>query len=410
MGSLAEEILSNNIGHECHAGDIIIAKVDHVMSHDTTTPLAIESLKTMNKHIWDSKKAVIFFDHIVPAPSIEAATLQRGVKLFANDEQITNVYQEGICHQLMVEKHFAYPGAVIIGADSHTCAQGAVGCFATGMGSTDVAVAYATGKIWLKVPETIQLNAEGKFPKGVFTKDLILAMAGTIGAEGANYMAIEYTGSTIRAMDIEQRLTLTSLAVEMGAKTGMIEADKTIMDYVQGKGKMIHVDNPHYYQTFDFDVSDLVPKLAVPHRVDNVHNVDEYIGTPVDEVFIGTCTNGRLSDLEIVARMLKGNRVAPKTRMVIVPASITVQMEAYRLGYIDIFNQAGATVCNPGCGPCIGRHQGVLAPGEVAVTTMNRNFKGRMGSPEAEIYLASPATATATAIVGAITDPREVVN
>jgi 3-isopropylmalate/(R)-2-methylmalate dehydratase large subunit/methanogen homoaconitase large subunit len=407
MPTLAEAILSHNIKKEVHANDIIIANVDFVMSHDTTTPLAIQSLHELNKNVWNKDKSIIFFDHIVPAPTIQAATLQRDIKKFAKVQQITNVFQQGISHQLMVEKHFAVPGRVIVGADSHTCTHGAVGCFATGMGSTDIAVAYATGKTWLKVPETIQLHADGKFSPGVYSKDLILSMAGKVGAEGANYKAIEYTGSTIRNMSIEERMTMTSLAVEMGAKAGMVEADDITMNYTNGIGEKIVASDQIYSESFIFDTSDVVPKIAAPHRVDNVFDVEKYSELHVDEVFVGTCTNGRISDLEIVAKILNGNKVHPDTRMVIVPASMKVQMEAYKRGYVEIFNQAGVSFMNPGCGPCIGRHQGVLAPGEVAVTTMNRNFKGRMGSSDAEIYLVSPATAAVTAIKGCVTDPRE---
>ena len=283
----------------------------------------------MNKKVWDKDKSIIIFDHMVPAPTVQVAVLHQQVRTFTKNQGITNVFQEGICHQLMVEKHFAVPGRVIIGADSHTCGHGAVGCFATGMGSTDVAVAYATGKTWLKVPETLQLNAEGKFPVGVYPKDLVLSMAKKVGAEGANYMAIEYTGETVRNMSIEERMTLTSLAVEMGAKTGMVEADETTMNYTGGLGTPIKAQNPEYDQTLDFEAENIAPQIAAPHRVDNVYDIDKYQGMHIDEVFVGTCTNGRLSDLEVVAKILKGNHVSPETRMVIVPASATVQREAY---------------------------------------------------------------------------------
>lgn len=410
MPTLAEAILSKNTKKEVHANDIIIANIDFVMSHDGTTPLAIEALAQMNKNVWNKDKSIIFFDHMVPSPSVQVAVLHQRIRTFTKEQEISNVFQEGICHQLMVEKKFAAPGRVIIGADSHTCSHGAVGCFATGMGSTDVAVAYATGKTWLRVPETLQLNAEGKFASGVYPKDLILSMAKKVGAEGANYKAIEYTGDTVRNMSIEERMTLTSLAVEMGAKAGMVEADKTTMEYTGGIGTPIKAENPEYEQSLDFQVEDIVPQIAAPHRVDNVYDIDKYKDMHIDEVFVGTCTNGRISDLEVVAKILKGHKVNPDTRMVIVPASATVQREAYKRGYADIFSEAGASFMNPGCGPCIGRHSGVLGPGEKALTTMNRNFQGRMGSPDAEIYLSSPATAAVTAIKGVVTDPREFLD
>jgi homoaconitate hydratase family protein len=408
MGTLSEEILSKNVGREVVQGEIIIAKVDHVMSHDTTTPLAIKSMQKMEKSIKNQDEALIFFDHIVPAPTIQAQTLQKQIRLFVADQGIKHFYQEGISHQLIAEKGFALPGKVIVGADSHSCTHGALGCFSTGMGSTDIAVAYATGKTWLRVPETIELQSYGSLPESVYPKDLILTMVGKVGAEGANYKAVEYTGSAISDFNIEDRLTLTSMAVEMGGKAGVIKADEITRKYVNGRGIYLEPVDPKYSETYEFDLADLTPKVALPHRVDNVENVEDHSGLPVDQVFIGTCTNGRLSDMAIVAKYLKGNQISPSTRMVITPASVSIQMEAYRLGYIDIFNQAGAVVTNPGCGPCIGRHQGVLAPDEVAVTTMNRNFQGRMGSPEAGIWLTSPATAAATALKGRLTDPREV--
>lgn len=410
MGTLSEEILSHNIKRQVCAGEIIIANLDYVLSHDTTTPLAIEALsKLPHRSVWNNNQTLIFFDHIVPASSIQAASLHKKIRGFVSDQMISNVFQEGISHQLMVEKHFAAPGRVIIGADSHSCTHGAVGCFSTGMGSTDIAVGQATGKIWLKVPETIELKTEGKLSPGVFPKDLILHQVGTVGAEGANYKAIEYTGSTIRQFSIEERMTLTSMAVEMGAKVGLVEPDEITMKYTRGQGTIITCKNPVYEESLEFEAENIVPKIAAPHRVDNVYDIDQYLGMNVDQVFVGTCTNGRISDLEIVAKLLKGKKIDRKIRMVITPASISIQMEAYRRGFIDIFNEAGAITTNPGCGPCIGRHQGVLAPDEVALTTMNRNFQGRMGSPDAGIYLSSPATAVLTAIHGKIVDARDFI-
>ncbi len=407
MPTLAEAILSHNVKKEVHANEIIIANVDFVMSHDGTTPLAIKALEKMKKNVWDKDHSIIFFDHMVPAPTIPVGMLHQEIRTFTKEQGITNVFQEGICHQLMVEKHFAVPGGLVIGADSHTCTYGAVGSFATGMGSTDIAVAYATGKTWLRVPETLQFHTEGKFPAGVYPKDLILTMAGIVGAEGATYKSIEYTGETIQNMSIEERMTLSNMAVELGAKVGLIEADNKTMQYTNGIGTPLKADDPDYEQTFDFEADNIVPKIAAPHRVDNVYDVDKFVDMHVDQVFVGTCTNGRLSDLAVVAKILKGHKVHPDTRMVIVPASASIQREAYRLGYAEIFSEAGAMFMNPGCGPCIGRHSGVLAPGEKALTTMNRNFQGRMGSPDAEIYLGSPATAAVTAIKGVINDPRE---
>lgn len=410
MGTLSEEIISHKLGRNVSAGDIVVVDVDFVLSHDTTTPLAIKSLEAMGKGVFDPKRAVVVFDHIIPAPSIKAATLQRDVRNFVKSENIENFHQEGVCHQIMVEKNYAIPGNVIVGADSHSCTHGAIGCFSTGMGSTDISVAYATGKTWLKIPETIELKANGVFPQGVYAKDLILDMVGTVGADGATYRAVEYTGSTIANMSIDERLTLTSMAVEMGAKAGLVAPDEKTMQYTGNKGTPLQPIEPKYLKTIEFDVDNLVPKIAVPHRVDNVYDLSKYEEMHVDQVFVGTCTNGRLSDIEIVAGILDGKKIHRDTRLVVVPASLSIFRESYRLGYIEKIQNAGGIVTNPGCGPCIGRHQGVLAPDEVALTTMNRNFKGRMGSPDAEIYLGSPATAAYTALRGSVTNPMEVMN
>ena len=410
MGTLAEEILSNKIGNECRANDIIIVELDYILSHDTTTPLIINSMQNMNKRVKNKDNTLIFFDHIVPAASIQSAELHRQIRTFVREEELPNVFQEGISHQLVMEKQFAFPGGVIIGADSHSCTYGAIGCFSTGMGSTDIAVAYVTGKTWLKVPETINLVAEGDFSKGVYPKDLILAMVGKIKSEGANYKSVEFSGTTISSLEIEERMTLSNMAIEMGGKVGLIQADEKAMTFAGGKGKILFPSNPVYAESYHFNTEDLVPKISAPHQVDNVFDVEKFHDLSVDQVFIGTCTNGRISDLEVVAKILKGKSVHKNLRLIIGPASVKILQEAYRRGFIDIFLDAGATVVNPGCGPCIGRHEGVLAPGEVALTTMNRNFKGRMGSPDAEIYLSSPATAAVTSITGKITDPREMVN
>jgi homoaconitate hydratase family protein len=304
------------------------------------------------------------------------------------------------------------PGRVIIGGDSHTCTYGALGAFGTGVGSTDIGVSYATGKNWFRVPETFYFDANGSFAKGVYPKDLILKIIGKVGARGATYKACEFGGETIENMAIGDRLTLTNMAIEMGGKTGVIKTDKITENFLKSRGypyTEIVPKDPDYEKIFEFDVDDLTPQLAVSPKVDNVYPVEKYEGTEVDEVFIGTCTNGRIDDLEIAARMFKGKKLSPLLKTIIVPASNEIYFEAMNRGYIKIFMDAGAMVCNPGCGPCIGRHQGVLAPGDRALTTMNRNFIGRMGSDKGEIIIASPATAAATALTGKITDPREVI-
>lgn len=412
MGTVAEEIFSMKLSRDVSAGEIVLVDIDVTMSHDNTTPLAIKALRNTGKPLYDKNRIVIIFDHVQPPASVESATLQKEVLEFIKKEGIKNFFREGICHQVLVERGFVLPGRVIIGGDSHTCTYGALGAFGTGVGSTDIGVSYATGKNWFRVPETFYFDVNGSFAKGVYPKDLILKIIGKVGARGATYKACEFGGKTIESMAMGDRLTLTNMAIEMGGKTGLIKTDKVTENYLKSRGypyKEIVPKDPNYEKIFEFDVDDLTPQVAVSPKVDNVYPVEKYAGTDVDEVFIGTCTNGRIEDLEIVARMFKGKKLNPLLKTIIVPASNEIYFEAMNRGYIKIFMDAGAMVCNPGCGPCIGRHQGVLAPGDRALTTMNRNFIGRMGSDKGEIIIASPATAAATALNGKITDPREVM-
>lgn len=410
MGTLAEEILSRNIGRRVKAGEIILASPDRIMSHDTMSWLAIEAMKQLAVKPYDPEKMVIVFDHIVPPATIEQAKIQRKVMDFMQQNDIKNFYQEGICHQILVEKGLVKPGDILIGTDSHTCTAGALGVFATGMGATDIGIAYATGKTWFRIPESIRVNIDGAFRKGVYVKDLMMKIIETLGVEGANYKSIEFTGKTIKDMELHERLTLTNMAVEAGAKTGLIEADKKALIYLKEdivNKDFIKAENGIYEKEFDFNVNNLEPLIAFPHDLDKLHSISEANNIKIDQVFIGTCTNGRFEDLEIAAGILKNKKVNRFTRTIITPASVEIFQRAMKKGFINIFQDAGCIVTNPGCGPCLGRHQGVLAPGEKALTTMNRNFKGRMGSSDAEIYLASPATCAASAITGYITDPRD---
>ncbi|HLZ62274.1 MAG TPA: 3-isopropylmalate dehydratase large subunit, partial [Ktedonosporobacter sp.] len=321
------------------------------------------------------------------------------------------ILQEGICHQVMPEKGFVTPGAIIVGADSHSCSYGAFGAFGTGMGSTDIAVAYATGRSWFRVPETINVNLIGTLPHGVYAKDVSLEIVRHLGVDGANYKAIEYTGEVIERMSMSERFTFANMAIEMGGKAGLIAPDQTTVEWLRGRTEreypLLKAHNPRYERVLEIDVSNLQPLVARPPDVDNVSTVKEAEDVQIDQVFLGTCTNGRLDDLEIAANILRGKTIHPNIRMVVIPASREIYLEAMRRGYLEIFAEAGVSVGTPGCGPCIGRHFGVLAPGERALTTMNRNFTGRMGDPTAEIYLGSPATVAATALTGHITDPRE---
>lgn len=412
MGTMSEEILSRKVGREVRAGEIITAEVDYVMAHDQTAPLAIESLRKLGRPVWDRDRTILVFDHIIPAATVQAATLQRRIRQFIDEEGITNVFQEGICHQVLVEQGFVTPGALIVGADSHTVTYGGLGAFGTGMGSTDVAVALATGRTWLRVPETVRFEVTGTLGRHVYAKDLALAMIGAIGVDGANYQAVEFGGPTVRAMGIPERMTLANMAIEMGGKTGLIEPDAVVDEYLAPRARQpyspVHPVNPQYSRIVHIDASSLEPTIAVPPDPEHLAAAREVEDVAIDQVFIGTCTNGRLEDLEIAASVLRGRTIHPRTRLVVTPASRTVLLKAMEQGYIQTLIEAGATVTNPGCGPCIGRHQGVLAAGERAVTTQNRNFPGRMGDPTAEIYLASPATAAATAVAGHIMDPRRL--
>ncbi|MDQ6909061.1 MAG: 3-isopropylmalate dehydratase large subunit, partial [Chloroflexota bacterium] len=357
---------------------------------------------------------VIAIDHVVPASTPAVATTHRAIRQFTQDEGIANFFEagSGICHQLMVEQGFVAPGSIVVGGDSHTVTYGALGAFATGMGSTDIGLVYATGKTWFRVPQTVRFDVSGTFGHGVTAKDLTLLMVQTIGVAGAVYDAIEYGGPTVRALSVSERMTLANMAIEMGGKVGLIEADAVTDRYLAGRVRYdtgtghLRPVNPDYRRVVELNVDDLEPLVSCPPEVDNVRPVTEVVGTPLDEVFIGTCTNGRLDDLALAARVFEGRTVNPRTRCIIIPASREIQMQALEHGYIETFMRAGAHIGSPGCGPCIGRHFGVLGKGERALTTMNRNFTGRMGDATAEIYLGNPATAAASAIEGAIADPR----
>lgn len=416
MGTLTEEIFSYKLGRPVEQGETVVVDVDHVMSHDTTTPLAIKAFRELahvnGGRVFDAQRSHIVFDHIIPAATVAAATLQRDVRTFAHEQNIA-ILQEGICHQVMPERGFVTPGSIIVGADSHSCTYGALGAFATGMGSTDIAVAYATGRTWFRVPATINVHLSGQLPFGVYAKDITLEIVRRLGVDGANYRAIEYTGEVVEHMSVSERFTFCNMAIEMGGKAGLIAPDATTREWLQGRTDreypMLAPREPAYERVIDIDVSSLSPLIACPPDVDNVVSVADVENVHIDQVFLGTCTNGRLDDLAIAAGILHDRQIHADTRMVVIPASREVYLEAMRRGYLEIFARAGASVGTPGCGPCIGRHFGVLAPGERALTTMNRNFTGRMGDPTAEIYLGSPATVAASALTGHITDPRHFI-
>jgi len=360
---------------------------------------------------------VVILDHQVPAESVKAAELHKTMRNFAKTQNLTfyEVGRGGICHQVMPENGHVTPGNVIVGADSHTCTYGAFGAFATGIGSTEAAAVMATGKIWFKVPPTIKVNVKGKFQKYVTPKDLILNIIGNLSVDGAIYRAAEFTGPTIKAMSIAGRMTLCNMAVEMGAKNGIIAPDETTAEFLAGRvKKMPNLEtlqsdkDAEYERTVEFDVSKMEPQVACPSSVDNVKPVSEVGDVPVDQAFIGSCTNGRLEDLQLAAKVMKGKKVKEGVRALVIPASQEVWKQADEAGLLKIFTDAGAIVCGSACGPCLGGHIGLLAAGETCVATSNRNFIGRMGSTQANVYLASPATVAASALTGKITNPREV--
>jgi len=416
--NIIEKILANASGkRQVSSGEIVEAKIDVAMIHDLTGPLAIKSFRNIGaKKVWDNKRIVVILDHIVPASSVISANLHRIVRNFVKEQNIKNFYdvgRGGVCHQVMPEKGHVRPGEVIVGADSHTCTYGAFGAFATGIGSTEMAAVFATGKLWFRVPEVIKVNVTGKFRKLVTAKDLTLNVVGKIGADGAIYKGLEFSGSTIRNLSVDGRMVLCNMAVEMGAKAGIIEPDEKTLDYIKGRTdkavKPVKSDSDAVYEkVLDVDVSDLEPQVAVPHSVDNVKPVSVVEDTKVDQAFIGSCTNGRLEDLRSAAQVLKDKKIARGVRLVVIPASQEIYLNALNEGLIKTFMEAGATIGNPNCGPCLGGHMGLMAEDEVCISSSNRNFVGRMGSTKSYVYLASPATVAASAVTGKITDPRRL--
>ena len=418
--NITEKILAKASGKKTvHSGEIVDANVDMVMVHDLTGPLAVEAFKKIGvQKVWDNQKVVVILDHQVPAESVKAAELHKTMRQFAKDQKlrIYDVGRGGICHQVMPEKGHVVPGTVIVGADSHTCTHGAFGAFATGIGSTEAAAVFATGKIWLKVPEAIKVNVTGQFQKYVTPKDLILSIIGRMGVDGAIYKSAEFTGPTIKSMSMAGRMTLCNMAVEMGAKNGIVEPDETTRKFLEGRTsktlpnfESLKSDKDAVYEkTVEFDVSKMEPQVACPSSVDNVKPVSEVGNVPIEQAFIGSCTNGRIEDLRLAAQVLKGKRVKDNVRTLVIPASQEVYKQALNEGLLEIFTDAGAIVCGSACGPCLGGHIGLLASGEVCVSTSNRNFIGRMGSTQASVYLASPATVAASAVTGKITDPRKL--
>lgn len=392
-----------------------MAPVDAAMIHDITGPLAIQKFTEMGGiSVFDPNRVIMLFDHQVPADSIPAAENQSFMRKFAREQSIHNYdIREGVCHQVVVEKGWVAPGEIVVGADSHTCMYGAAGAFATGIGSTDMGFVLKFGALYFRVPETIRAEVQGTFMPRVGAKDLILSIAADIGADGATYQAIEFGGETISSLDMAGRMTCTNMAIEMGAKAGIVPPDKTTWAYVRERREITPFslasdDDAAYSAWRSYDVTDLAPQVAVPHNVDQGVDVTSVAGTPVDQVFIGSCTNGRFEDFREAAEVLGAHRFHEDVRVIMIPASRDEYLKILRAGLLERFVTAGALVEAPCCGPCMGGAFGLLAPGEVSLSTSNRNFRGRQGSTEASVYLCSPATAVASAIYGEITDPRGV--
>ena len=414
--TISEKILSCHAGRELKAGDIAVVDVDIVMSQDGTGPLAISQVKKMGfSGVKDPLRSIFFIDHASPSPRKELSNSHSIIRTFAGQARaVLNDVGKGVCHQVLIEE-FSCPGDIVIGGDSHTCTSGALGAFATGMGSTDIAIGYALSKTWLMVPYTIKVNYNGKINKGVFAKDLIIYLIGKITSDGATYKALEFGGEAAMSLDIDGRFVICNMAVEAGAKTGIFPADEITREYLESQKRndcfkeMDADDDADYEKVIDIDSSVIEPMVSQPHTVDNALPVSELEKIKVDQVFIGTCTNGRLSDLKIAADILKGRKLARGVRLIVVPASKDIYLAALREGVLETLIESGAAVQSPGCGPCVGVHQGILADNEVCLSTQNRNFKGRMGNTQSYIYLSSPATAAWSAVKGYISDPREVL-
>ena len=459
--TLIEKILATHSDKKkVEPGEIVNAKIDVAMVHEITGPLAVDVFsKIKTDKVWDPEKIVVLFDHQIPADTEDSAKLMTKMRKFVKDQKIKNFYdvKAGVCHQVLPEKGHVRPGEIVVGAvfaqkfnksgdiiwdstdvifnyvfisdrtilsdvngglivvgaDSHTCTYGAFGALGTGIGSTEMAAVFAKGELWFKVPETIKFNITGERSEYLSGKDIVLKIIGDVGTNGAVYMATEFAGNVVSDMSISDRMTMCNMSIEMGGKVGVVEPDQKTIDYVKNRTKKEFTiqkndSDAQFTDVLDIDVTDLPPQVAFPHAVDNVKSVEEAQGIHIDQAFIGTCTNGRLEDIEIAAQVLKGKKVHKDVRLIVAPASFEIYLAALKSGAIETLARADAIICNPGCACCLGGHQGVLAPGEVAISASNRTFKGRMGSLESFVYLASPNTVAASAITGEIVDPRNI--
>ena len=420
--TMTQKILAAHSGNEyVYPGQFIEADLDIVLGNDITGPVAINEFYKMDvANVYDKEKVVLIPDHFTPNKDIKAAELAKALRDFAKEQEIVNYFEvgrAGIEHALLPEQGIVTAGDVIIGADSHTCTYGALGAFSSGVGSTDMAAGMAMGKLWFKVPQAIKFILTGELQKWVSGKDVILHIIGMIGVDGALYSSMEYTGDGVASLTMDDRFTMANMAIEAGAKNGIFPVDEKTLEYIKThpaknmtkNSKVYEADeDAEYIATYEINLSEIKPTLSFPSIPDNTKTIDEVGEIVIDQVVIGSCTNGRIDDMEVAAKILKDKKVADNVRCIVIPATQDVYMECVRRGYVDIFIAAGAVFSTPTCGPCIGGHMGVLAPGEKAVSTTNRNFVGRMGHVDSEVYLASPAVAAASAVAGKIADPRNV--
>ncbi len=418
MSTISEKILAKAANQETvSAGDFVKANVNVALNHDVTSVLAFEAMYKMgSKKVWDPDKVVMVLDHVAPPSSVNSARVHNVIRKFVQEQKMKNFFDvnSGVCHQVLPEHGLVKPGMLVIGADSHTCTHGAFGAFATGVGSTDMGAVLARGKTWLKVPETIKVNVNGELGKHVYPKDVILRITKEIGVSGATYMALEYHGKVVEEMSIAGRMTLCNMSIEMGGKTGICEADNRTVEWLAkrttGPYELVKADEAvEYKQTLELDMANIEPQVSCPHNVDNVKNVSELDAIRINQAFIGSCTNGRLEDLKQAHAILKGEEIHSGVRLLVAPASRAVYQQALKERIIEDLIDSGATISNPSCAACFGGHIGLLGPNERGISTSNRNFKGRQGSPEAEVYLSSAAVAAASALTGYITHPEEVL-
>ena len=411
--TVIEKIIRNNVGHAVKPGDIVTVNVDRVMIHDIFIPFVAEKFEEMGfKKLWDPDKVVLIYDHLVPASQLDDTRHFHVGDAFAEKYGMKNVHRsDGICHQLMTEAGYVKPGNIVFGTDSHTTTYGCVGAFSSGIGYTEMASILGTGTMWIKVPETIKVVIDGELPANVMSKDVILRLIGDLGADGATYRALEFTGSAVKNMSVASRMTIANMAIEAGAKCALFTPDEKTAEYCEielndFQKSLVGDGDATYLKTMTYRGEDFVPVMACPSQVDKIRDVSTLEGTEIDQVFIGSCTNGRLEDLAAAAEVLKGKKVADYVKLIVTPASRKIYRQAIELGILDTLAEAGAMITHPGCGLCCGRAGGILTDGERVVATNNRNFLGRMGTSKVEIYLASPKTAAACAVAGKIVSPK----